>query len=278
MKRLILFILAAALIGTACTDRPTSMPSNPATPSHPGSAIAGPDASPSTIVLNPGMIWFDPPADAQPRMTSTEAMAAFEAADPAFQPETEPTAHLGFYTAAYRYRHRLAWGFTWHSCAPQYGNPPPNAVVSCTAWLFLNANSGEMLEMTWQKGALRAPGESSLVVTLVLDPPMNTETFAPPGEAQAKLTSSEAVAAFEAVDTEFTLPTDAISQLGLYTAAVGDGTYRFKDQLAWGYRWHQCAVAMHEVPTGTYTPCTAWLFLDANTGEMLELTWQRDSP
>jgi hypothetical protein len=107
---------------------------------------------------------------------------------------------------------------------------------------------------------------------------MNTQTFAPPGEAQAKLTSSEAVAAFEVVDAEFTLPTDSISQLGYYTAAVGDGTYRFKDQLAWGYRWHQCAVAAHEVSADTYMPCTAWLFLDANSGEMLELTWQRDSP
>jgi hypothetical protein len=102
---------------------------------QPGDAIPPiPSASPSTIVLNPDRIWFDPPGDAHPPLTSSDAMATFEAANPEFHPAAEPTAQLGFYTAAvgdgYRYKHRLAWGFTWHQCAPQYRNPPSNAVVS----------------------------------------------------------------------------------------------------------------------------------------------------
>jgi hypothetical protein len=28
------------------------------------------------------------------------------------------------------------------------------------------------------------------------------------------------------------------------------------------------------VPTDAVLPCQEWLFLDANTGEMLEATWQ----
>jgi hypothetical protein len=79
------------------------------------------------------------------------------------------------------------------------------------------------------------------------------------------------------VDAGFKLPEDATTQLGLYTAAVGDGTYRYQEQLAWGISWPWCAVAAHELPADTHLPCTFWLFLDANRGEMLEGEWQLDS-
>jgi len=115
---------------------------------------------------------------------------------------------------------------------------------------------------------------TSITSTIVLDPPQNTESFASPGNDQPQLTSGEALAAFEAVDTEFSLPADATSYLGLYTAAVGDGTYRFQGQLAWGFTWQECADPRAEVSPGTTLPCKEWLFLDANTGEMLEATWQ----
>jgi hypothetical protein len=121
------------------------------------------------------------------------------------------------------------------------------------------------------------PSPTSGASTIFLDPPENTESFAPPGDAQPKLTWSEAVAAFQVVDPVFKLPADATAQLGLYTAAVGDGTYRYKDRLAWGLSWHQCAAPRHELPADTVVSCTAWLFLDANTGAMLEAEWQLDS-
>src|SRR2546422_2432815 len=149
MNRPLATLLAfSAVIGPACA----STPSNPQ-----GSAIPLPSPSASTIVLNPDKIWFDPPGGDQPKLTSSEALAMFEAADPEFNPPAEPTPQLGRYTDAvgdgtYLYKEQLAWGYTWHQCAPQFGNPPPDAVVSCTAWLFLDANTGEMFELTWQKG------------------------------------------------------------------------------------------------------------------------------
>jgi hypothetical protein len=95
------------------------------------------------------------------------------------------------------------------------------------------------------------------------------------------LTAEEAIAAFEAVNAEFQLPADSTAQLGFYTAAVGDGTYRYQDRLAWGISWHECAVAIGgdigPPPTPDLSACTAWLFLDANTGEMLEAAWQHDA-
>jgi len=121
------------------------------------------------------------------------------------------------------------------------------------------------------------PSLTSMSVIIALDPPMNTETFAPPGNAKSALTAEEALAAFQKVDAEFELPIDATSQLGFYTASVGDGTYRFQDRLAWGFTWQQCAQPQHEVSSDTVLPCTRWLFLDANTGEMLEIVWQRSS-
>jgi hypothetical protein len=127
-----------------------------------------------------------------------------------------------------------------------------------------------------------SPGTSSPTTapsTIILDPPLNTESFAPPPtDAHPEMTWLEAVAAFQVVDPEFELPADATGRLGLYTAAVGDGTYRYKDRLAWGISWHECARSFrHEVPPDFPRPCTQWLFLDANTGRMLESLWQLGS-
>jgi hypothetical protein len=102
------------------------------------------------------------------------------------------------------------------------------------------------------------------------------ESFTTPVVNLPGMTADEAIAAFQAVDSEFELAPDATIKLGLYTAAVGDGTYRYDNQLAWGISWHLCAAYAHDyVPT--HVPCTYWLFLDANTGAMLEAESQLDS-
>jgi hypothetical protein len=127
-----------------------------------GATSPTPSPSPTAVVINPGKyndpILFDPPGDAQPQLTSAEALAIFKAADPEFNPQQEElTAHLGFYTAAvgdgtYRFKHRLAWGYSVHWCAVYQHPVSPGTVVPCTFWLFLDANTGEMLEGTWQQG------------------------------------------------------------------------------------------------------------------------------
>jgi hypothetical protein len=149
MRRAVLLV-AFSVAGAGCAGAA-------ATSANRVGATTGVPSAPSTVVLNPGFIWFDPPGDAQPQLTSSEAMAIFEQADPEFNPSAEPVAQLGLYTAyvangTYRFKDALAWGFTWHQCAPTYGMAPPvGAVVSCTAWLFLDANTGEMFELTWQQ-------------------------------------------------------------------------------------------------------------------------------
>jgi hypothetical protein len=63
-------------------------------------------------------------------------------------------------------------------------------------------------------------------------------------------------------------------QLGYLTAAVGDGTYTWKHQLAWGYTWDRPEIFAHSVPTDFPRSNTWWMFLDANTGDMLQGEWQ----
>jgi hypothetical protein len=119
-----------------------------------------------------------------------------------------------------------------------------------------------------------------IATTLILDPPLNRITFSPSGNQVPNLTEAEAIAKFTA-SPDVHLPDDLTVQLGLYTAAVGDGTYRFKDELAWGISWNTCmSVIGGDIASPSpldKVPCTRWLFLDANTGEMLESEWQLGS-
>lgn len=116
--------------------------------------------------------------------------------------------------------------------------------------------------------------------TIVLDPPYNYTTFSPPAPGQeAAITANAALALFKTVAPDFIVPADASAQLGLYTVSSPSGEYAYKDQLAWGFSWHQCptaAEARHaNVTIAPDDPCTFWLFLDANTGEMLVAHYQR---
>lgn len=113
----------------------------------------------------------------------------------------------------------------------------------------------------------------NLPATVILDPPVDQRQFDPPNVGdKAELTAEEALAAFEVVNREFNPPGDIDSYLGRYTAAIGDGTYRFEHRLAYGFTWHECMGFANRKwdPKATPAPCTFWLFLDANTGVMLE--------
>jgi hypothetical protein len=120
------------------------------------------------------------------------------------------------------------------------------------------------------KGALPAPIDIQETQGIRFDPP-------PPGTEPA-LTASEALARFQSVDEEFVLPVGADAYLGRYTAPVGDGTFRFRERLAWGFRLGSgCPVGAGFGPPHAASnsgPCFRWLFLDANTGEMLESVTQ----
>lgn len=102
-------------------------------------------------------------------------------------------------------------------------------------------------------------------------------TFAPPSQSEGDvMTSDQALADFSEADPQFVEPDSATAELGLYTSASGPDSYRFRDQLAWGYSWLTTCPASPNPAEANAEPsqCTAWIFLDAHSGEMLEGTFQ----
>jgi Tol biopolymer transport system component len=116
------------------------------------------------------------------------------------------------------------------------------------------------------------PSAMSLTSTVLIDTVIGTRFDPPPTGTPPLLTAQEAIARFETVDHAFHLSPDATVQLGLFTAPRGDGTYRFDHRLAYGIRYHFCnpAFGEHVSVAPSPGPCIFWLFLDANTGKMLE--------
>ena len=120
----------------------------------------------STLVLDPpyNETQFAPPSETDvPALTAAEALERFKEIVPGFRLLPDIRVQLGRYTAAtgapgiYRFRDRLAWGFSWHerkSARSSRGTrpftPPPND--PCTFWLFRDADTGEMLEGFYQLG------------------------------------------------------------------------------------------------------------------------------
>jgi hypothetical protein len=103
-------------------------------------------------------------------------------------------------------------------------------------------------------------------------------TLAPPSQASEAdaLTSEQALADFRNADPEFVEPDTLSAQLGLYTSASGPDSYRFRDQLAWGYSWQTMCPPSPNPAEAKAEPsqCTAWVFVDAHSGAMLEGTFQ----
>src|SRR5947199_351282 len=77
-----------------------------------------------------------------------------------------------------------------------------------------------------------------LPTKMVTGPPSGRMTFSParPG-FNPGLTVETAIERVRASDPLFSPPTNAVAYLGLYTEAVGDGTYRLRNQPAWGLTW-----------------------------------------
>jgi hypothetical protein len=111
----------------------------------------------TTIQIDPeDRTHFDPPpAGVMPALSAIEAAARFKSVDQAWSAPGEGTVQLGLYTSESGFSDRLAYGFRSHRCAPPPDNPldrspSPGSKPSCTFWLFLDANTGRMLEARWQ--------------------------------------------------------------------------------------------------------------------------------
>jgi hypothetical protein len=121
-------------------------------------------------------------------------------------------------------------------------------------------------------------------------------TFAPaPSSADPKLSAEQAWRHYakQAKSAVTSIPHRVTARLGLLTWPVGPAdapganrliirhgeAYSSLNQLVYGYSWHECPMYSGgpgmTPPPPTATPCIAWLFLHANTGNMIYQTWQQ---
>jgi hypothetical protein len=120
------------------------------------------------------------------------------------------------------------------------------------------------------------------------------ETFAPPpANAAPALTAQQAWAQFIQTSTVGSggtaIPSGTTAQLGLFTLPVGpaadcggcsklivqNGTaYTALNQLAYGYSYPSTCVGGNDINPLPATSCTQWIFLDADTGQLIVMTSQ----
>jgi hypothetical protein len=138
-------------------------------------------------------------------------------------------------------------------------------------------------------------GTASLApAPLVIDPSIG-DTFAPaPAGAAPALTAAQAWAHYaQANGGSATIPSGLSVQLGLVSVPVGPANpddpdqaglatsngiaYRALNELAYGYSSPTGSCPMSRNPNNPGTvgkSCIDWTFVDANTGQLIEETWQ----
>ena len=123
--------------------------------------------------------------------------------------------------------------------------------------------------------------------TITIDPAVH-ETFGPPSDAAPAITPSQAFSQYELEmgrPSVAAIPPNVKVHLGLLTFPVGpycgaecggyvvqNGiAYHALHELAWGYSSYDCRVGSHK----SARQCTAWTFLDATTGNVLDMVRPR---
>jgi len=132
------------------------------------------------------------------------------------------------------------------------------------------------------KTPVRAATVMSAVTTTVTIDPSVGETFAPaPSSSAPSMSAQKAWARYARLNgsSVTAIPSSVTVQLGRLTLPVGPGpdnsvSYTAYNQLAYGFSWHSCPVSMLNPPSPD-NPCIEWLFLDANTGQQIDETWQQ---
>jgi hypothetical protein len=116
-----------------------------------------------------------------------------------------------------------------------------------------------------------------MTTTVTIDSSVG-ETFSPPPPSAApKLTPDQAWAQYANLNGSSvrSVPANVTLRMGLLTFPVGQpGVYHANNELAFGYSWSSCPPATSDVPLPP-NPCIEWLFLDANTAQALDETWQQ---
>jgi len=151
--------------------------------------------------------------------------------------------------------------------------------------------AGFLVARLQQVPARAATADRAVPATITIDPQIG-ETFAlAPSSATPRLTAQQAWQRYaeQAHSSRATIPSFVTARLGLYTlpvGPVGPGTghlvqrngeaYTALNQLVYGFSSPSGCVSTD--PYVTFPPdahCIEWTFLNANTGKMIDSTWQK---
>lgn len=164
----------------------------------------------------------------------------------------------------------------WSPLAPPIGSPHRRwatiLVAACIsflalgfAWRAFGSQADEPAQVASATLSAAAP-PLSLTEPIEIRTAPESEVFAPPSVGSVPaLSSSDAVDTFSQEHPGIILPADIDVSLGEYTATNADGSDRFRDRLAYGINFHLCVA---DQPS-----CDFWIFVDADTGHLLESTW-----
>jgi hypothetical protein len=120
-----------------------------------------------------------------------------------------------------------------------------------------------------------AGGASPLTTTIMIN---SGQTFAPaPLSAAPAMTAQQTWAQWAQLNgsSQVTIPSDVTVRLGLFTHPLGPSGPT-QNELAYGFSSHGCPANGN--PRATFSasnPCIEWTFLDASTGQLIDLTWQQ---
>jgi hypothetical protein len=134
-----------------------------------------------------------------------------------------------------------------------------------------------------QTAAHASPNE--VVGTRIIDASVG-ETFTPAVSTKRPGLLSPDLAYGRAVSKGKHMPTGTAYQLGYLTLPLGAGApgqFTAHNALVYAFTWPECGPRIVPVPmprasptptpTAASTDCTRWEFVDARTGDMIDMTW-----
>jgi hypothetical protein len=162
-------------------------------------------------------------------------------------------------------------------------------LVSVTGTGAMTLAAGALIVLTHHQSAPAGPGvKPADQVQVSIDSSIG-ETFTPATSSGARsplgagtLSAQEAFSKAMGSDR---LPADATVETGYLTMPLGAGTpdkYTANHQLVYAISWPQCGPRTQPMgapspapPNSDGTTCRAWAFVDASSGELVDMTWTK---
>jgi len=156
--------------------------------------------------------------------------------------------------------------------------------MKVTGFIVAGLTCAGLVVAAWHGNSAQQAQIASVAQGATVIDEMSGETFTPETtEPSQDVLSAEAAYQQWGQGGE-TPPPTATVQRGFLTFPTGTGEYTANHQLVYAYSWTACQPAIGAPnsqgstlidPSDSPSPqfCTQWVFLDASTGELIDMTW-----